>query len=165
MSKKYFTAYLPVEGEIKEGDKYSSEGYNEPKTASADWSKSTCSFYDVYKVKLFLCSRDIQVGDKVIYEATPLLGEKVVKSIDDKLVTTNDGDKTYSHNLIRVIGEISSDALSYVKEGQEFDENKVCIYAFDGQDDNYFSIEEWDEEKYHVEYWHIEVKGPCGHFH
>ena len=68
-----------------------------------------------YKVKsidgkMMLTSSDIQVGDKYYNQRLNLWG-------DAHVLPSDPADK-----CIKVIGEISPDALSYVKEGDEFDE-------------------------------------------
>ena len=68
---KYFTKYLPVEGEIKEGDKYlfanrilsMTKEIIEKERSYLDMSDEELSNMDIregrrIKVKLFLCSRD-----------------------------------------------------------------------------------------------------------
>lgn len=61
--KLYFTKYLPKKGEIKVGDILwqPGEGYT-PATKDGVLYKA---YTGDKKVKLFLCSRDVQVGDKV----------------------------------------------------------------------------------------------------
>lgn len=85
--------------------------------------------------KLMLASSDIQVGDKARSIEFPE-EEFTVSSIEmgsgkdhypKELLVWNRKDEQVSYwrtlaNTFKVIGEISSDALSYVKEGQEFDE-------------------------------------------
>lgn len=118
---KYFCKYLPVEEEI---------------------TKPTKQKLQLFK--LFLCSRDIQIGDGMVMECLTN-GNYEIFQID----TLNDifPDMIKEGSQFKIIGEISPDALSYVKEGDEFDENQV-IYAS-------------------VDYigWRYKIKGPCGHFH
>ena len=57
--------------------------------------------------------------------------------------------KSLSGEWIKVIGEISPDALGYVKEGDEFDETEVSIYDVLNK----------------ISVLGIKIKGPCGHFH
>jgi hypothetical protein len=70
---------------------------------------------DFVKVELFVCSRNIEIGD----EYTSLeweLGGKV------KLVRT--GDKP-SDGMFKIMGKVSEGALFFVKEKQEFDESQL----------------------------------------
>jgi hypothetical protein len=94
--KQYFAKYLPVEGEIKEGD--------------------IVIGMDGKKVKLFLCSRNIQVGDKVLDIRTNTWKE-VNNSCGVELYKQKPNDIQF-----KVIGEISPNA-KWVKEGDEFEEN------------------------------------------
>lgn len=121
--KTYFTKYLPVEGEIKDGER--------------GWSINN-ALYTHYEylgksygkpVKLFLCSRDIQDHDNCIY-----MGKYkgvVTRSIHGKSIwVLTDGEGNHHiyaddlDNLIKVIGEISSGAI-WVKENQEFEEEEI----------------------------------------
>ncbi len=64
--KTYFCKFLPVEGEIKEDDRYRVKGTDKVLIANKHFKEIDQSLLE--KVKLFLCSRDIQVGDKVLDE-------------------------------------------------------------------------------------------------
>lgn len=157
MNKLYFTKYLPVEGEIKEGNKFIIDVYNSHqygiKTAEVvgyntirqkenfvqilPFDKEKCK-----KVKLFLCSRDIQVGDKV-------------KSLNDSIQfypipATQRIAKNELGNYYKVIGEVSEYALSYVTEGMEFDED---------------GIKNTNTRIFSHKFYIYQIKGPCGHFH
>jgi len=115
--KKYFVKYLPVEGEINPNDWMIDSYGNIFKCKSKEGNKILGTAYLTYvegeprKVKLFLCSRDIQVGDKVLDE-----------EFCDWIVEENDL-KNLSL-LTKVIGEISKDAI-WVKEGDEFNEDEI----------------------------------------
>lgn len=121
--KQYFAKYVPVEGEIKEGDWKFCSNYNElhhygvGKGIEQDTICKECK-----KVKLFLCSRDIKVGDNVQYQ-----GEDwgVPITVSDHMRLTKwikGGDET----IFKVIGEISSDAV-WATEGMEFDEKDLLL--------------------------------------
>ena len=151
--KKYFCKFLPVEGEIKEGDFYiTSPDY---KIVRKCEDRSWGTFEMCKKVKLFLCSRDIEVGDKAW---------TTVGSCFD---TFKEGyDKQY---WFKVIGEISSEA-TWVKEGDEFDEyeewwwnsslgsGSMIMKKMKEEFDNIF-------KNYPDITIVCKVKGPCGHFH
>lgn len=125
--KTYFAKYLPVD--------FIQDTPDEP----------------TVKTKLFLCSRDIEVGDKWFH----INGEGVTS--EEQICTEIRGIVLYSDNMFapldsnvyKVIGEISPDALSYVKERDEFD------------------FEDWEDEVdgNHRLTGKIIIKGPCGHFH
>lgn len=142
---KHFTKYLPDPkgGEIKEGD--------------IIWD-DTQEIYDVWddkeaipspdkKFKLFLCSRDITFPCDIYCFA-----EKVWRKNCQSMSCDE---------CIRVIGEVSPEALSYVKEGMEFDE-----YDWKGSHLTQNKYGEWvDEEFADKTTYYIQIKGPCGHFH
>lgn len=165
---KYFTKYLPVEGEITDvGVAYKSKKFPhlEAKYSSAPWKKSVMDFYEIEKVKLFLCSRDIQVGDKIKFHQTKdeykngnynIDGE--VEGVEKNIVHVRINDFTipvpYNY-CIKIIGEVSPDALSYVREGQEFTEDQVKF--------SHLPYEIPKSERKGKEIY--QIKGPCGHMH
>ncbi len=64
--KLYFTKYLPVKGEIKDGElglSINNAIYTHQEHLGSNYGKP---------VRLFLCSRDIQVGDEVICVANKI---------------------------------------------------------------------------------------------
>lgn len=132
---KYFAKYLPVEGEIKEGDK-------------ACWSirfKHIIGFEGGAKhvqllqedghepVKLFLCSRDITSED---YKLPDNLLEDYLQKEYSRYGTGEETfDQWFNGNInwistlgaYKVIGEISPEAI-WVKEGDEFNEDEIEPY-------------------------------------
>lgn len=123
--KTYFTKYLPVEGEILKGDTYkvTSEGaiaFGEIRVAPGDRGDTI----GAQKLKLFLCSRDIQVGDNVYREPESW------KVFDKQPTDTNHGLWGFMRNVkpddFKVIGEVSPEAV-WVKEGDEFDADQIEI--------------------------------------
>jgi hypothetical protein len=178
--KKYFAKYLPVEGEIKSDDtaltkyvegvtevtkeEYYKNGGNEifpvgNVTSDRLYVKGHGwgTYFDreeCQKVKLCLCSRDIQVGD-VVKDSLDTSLEGIVKNITgDKLSVEIDGEIVFvkTNEVLKVIGEISSEA-SWVLKGDEFD-RPDWEYESALQDD--VNLQEDD---------FIRIKGPCGHFH
>lgn len=155
--KKYFAKYLPVEGEINKGDKVL-DTLNEQYDTWLDDDK--CDEYGHYKkVKLFLCSRDIQVGDTVKCHSTKDEHKNGVYDCEVRVVdiseehtvrVTMEGweeDLPIPRNyLLKVIGEISPEA-TWVKEGDEFDETEIKIFRLP-----------WDKVS-------VRILGPCKHFH
>lgn len=143
----YKTKYLPVEGEIKIGDSvevYVPVGQTPYYKAyeivtGYNVHEDTLLFKDSYvgrgfckKVKLFLISDDIQVGDEVLHLP---LNEKFKV---EKLVSDSQGNIwTYWHGLptfiyskgedknfcIKVIGEIINP--EGIKEGQAFTDDRI----------------------------------------
>lgn len=202
--KQYFAKYLPVEGEIKEGDicktfmhipSLIKEGLDKSDYSGDDTftvgeigedryvQKNAGTFYykeECQKVKLFLVSRDIQVGDTFTYfddnTQTEILN--LMLGQFQLLVKECKGAK--------VIGEISLDA-TWVKEGDEFDEDDVkflwwekpycecapvidtSVYrnakqlVCDKMVDDYRGGDFCSNTKKVIS--QILIKGPCGHFH
>jgi hypothetical protein len=197
--KKYFTKYLPVEGEIKEPCFVQDDNiFSDNKIVelvkvdtsikdhhfALDIRNGTYShegMKKLKKVKLFLCSRDIQVGDEYY------------KYGKDKTLFGVYSEPT--PDCFKVIGEISPDALIYVKEGDIFIENYIELvgltyYSSNSSGLNTREIQKIAERKgkqvLKVEYidagrdehsstvdtiiyWtqpdYVKIKGPCGHFH
>jgi len=143
--KKHFVKYIPVEGEINPDDWMMDSFGNIFKCKSKEGNKILGTAYLTYvegepkKLKLFLCSRDIQVGDITyvnIYE--DFLGKTDNKTIkienspshlpDGLMCYSEDGYYEYLKDCIKVIGEISPDAV-WVTEGMEFDEDEIQLWA------------------------------------
>lgn len=121
--------------------------------------------------KLFLTSSDIQVGDNVYtcrtkddYKNETFPIKALVVSEEDKFVWnvraegwSDDMSVLMPKNYcIKVIGEVSPDALSYVREGQEFDQSQVM----GGYKSHFITIEDINKG-----YDFYRIKGPCGHMH
>jgi len=146
---KYFAKYLPVDGEIKEGDKWW-DGTN----ICDDWdSKEAWNTCNGKPVKLLLCSRDIQVGDECYIAGRNFLPPTY-------LATQMDFSAKYESiqmlkGAFKVIGEISPDALSFVTEGDEFDEEEIVVSRK--------PMKKYIENNPYCKI--VNIKGPCGHFH
>lgn len=133
--KPYFAKWLPVEGEAKEGEFCLIEDDDGVKIGYLPLQKKHQQegTLKITKVKLFLCSRDIQVGDKVnegvIVDSIEMgSGENhYPKELIVWHVNKDDNSIKYWLKLkdcFKVIGEISSDAI-WVKEGDEFEEEEI----------------------------------------
>lgn len=147
MSKPYFTKYLPVEGEIKPDDDFK---HSIKDGIHTNTDITSINHPDYQKVKLFLCSRDIKVGDKQIHLPSGEIISTIHDEIDLELCTV--GFKSIGlQPVFKVIGEISPDT-TWVKEGDEFDEDEIR---------NAKGLAAMGAIEYN--YW--EIKGPCGHFH
>lgn len=139
MNKPYFAKYLPVEGEIKEGDKVFHKGeiltaksydswftkwdFVEKSIPPVEYDK------DCKKVKLFLCSRDIQVGDKIRNDRRGIIDAEITSFDSNGVTLTLKGgnlkypfDTATNDECYKVIGEISNPDIS--KE-QEFSEEEI----------------------------------------
>ncbi len=168
--KQYFAKYLPVEGEIKEeeiGISINNATYTHHDHLGKDYGKPA---------KLFLCSRDIQVGDKDYYYIDSTQNNKIEKAPDywdiinikpepngHVAVIFNNNAFLWIEEVFKVVGEISPEAI-WVKEGDEFDKDEVEEWWegslkkgidewFDGQ-----SLKDGDKII-------LKIKGLCGHFH
>lgn len=135
---KYFAKYLPVEGEIREGDHWV-----HPNGAILPWTKTyvdgPIATLNPKKAQLFLCSRDIHAGDRYLTEPD-LSKERICE----------DDSYNFDHCL-KIIGPISSEA-TWVKEGDEFEEE-------DAKEEDIFN------DLGHISGCYYMIKGPCGHFH
>lgn len=169
--KPYFTKYIPVEGEIKEGDKVLLAG------EIITWAdfvgiglKKGNSNLVPQKVKLFLCSRDIKLYDEV-YNPVTNEYETVVKDLYEgggkRPDNCTDFQEVEQCKSFKVIGEISKDTI-WVKEEDEFDESEVAWrIGIPYAEDVFCSIGDEDLENLYKEFFkEIVVKCPtCGHFH
>ncbi len=113
---RYIARWVPVEGEIKPGDHGLTETHGYVFKALKE-TMSLCK--GKQKVKLFLCSRDIQVGDKVLHIPSNKYIDVKYQSVLDSMK-----EKGQLDNYVKVIGEISPDA-TWVKEGDEFDSSEL----------------------------------------
>lgn len=123
--KPYFVKYLPVEGEIKEGDSWMNPVTNVYWEAATkeDIDKINSLGRECKKTKLFLCSRDIQVGDKVTNNQDAIIPwNEDMQILFETGVLLKDG-------LFKIVGEISPEAV-WVKEGDEFISEGVNCEVF-----------------------------------
>lgn len=152
----YTTKWLPVEGEIKKEDYYFFK--NEPsnilqRTTSRDL---TLLQNNLQKVKLFLISYDIKIGDLAFVPN------------EEEAGTVSDGeDLKYwkSKNSYKMIGEISPDALSYVKANEKYNKEDLCSFLAAGFGSGTQKHVLPFEEKEGQNKLYVGVLGPCGHFH
>lgn len=187
-NKSYFAKYLPVEGEIKEAlyifwkgrvyQQYSILSNFREKTFGLFLGENQGEHIPIEEAKpakLFLCSRDVKVGDKINYlsrngditfqgELDKIEGEYIFLK-EDRF--KEDYHMSYPlKDAYKVIGEISPQA-TWVKEGDEWDEDEVRVC---GQqilvDKETFNSDprSWTEAEYKVVFVG-KIKGPCGHFH
>lgn len=127
--KQYFAKYLPVEGEIKEGlpALFTDGVIAIPLQCNVELAKKN----GAKVVKLFLCSRDVNLGDDV-------LDSNFNKHyVSDNYMTNK---HQWEGNWFKVIGEISPNA-KWVKEGDEFDEIRRPFIDYDG-DESYITPKE-----------------------
>lgn len=134
--KKYVAKWLPTEGEIKEGDYYMffSHGIysrRQHKWFGREWNlhqkgKSAPLFermyklfdlQDVVRVKLFLCSYDIQPGDEYFFMTHD---QEYVKTLTYK-------EGPISDHWFKKLNKISKEAV-WVMENDEFTQDEVQGY-------------------------------------
>lgn len=159
-NKPFFTKYIAVEGEIKEGDKFI--WLNEVFTATPLTMKMGQADRPV---KLFLCSRDIQVGDYICTNPDSTCQSEFRFTGEPATECINCGAKLVKKEY-KVIGEISPEA-TWVKEGDEFDEYRWIWEPGEDMETEYLTEEEKQKGRYEIKTWanQIAVKGPCGHWH
>ncbi len=154
--KTYFAKYLPVEGEMKMGDKIFFKEDNTRGLLSEgglpEWVINKCVEKKHKTGKLFLCSRDIRVGDEL------WTGRKETTLVfEDGANGRDEGNWCHlsaaiSGHYFKVIGEISPEA-TWVVEGDEFKRDSLSAHGVGVN---------WNDDygKYT-----FTIKGPCGHFH
>lgn len=132
---KYFTKYLPVEGEIKESPHiwFNDKVWVHQPILSNYRDKTFviplgekqgihALLSDCKPAKLFLCTRNIQVGDELTSIKGSLKGR-----VEDEVQLR---DIHENGIWFKVIGEISPDALSYVKEGDEVNKKDLILIEY-----------------------------------
>lgn len=135
--KKYFAKYIPVDGTIYKGDKFLFTGTNvvyeaawiplsNPVLIASKCGNAVVGEEDCRKVKLFLCSTEIQAGDKVlletfeeveVYEKHGTIWGRTLKNRELEIFTDRD---------FKVIGPILTSA-KWVKEGDQFNEDEIKL--------------------------------------
>lgn len=163
MNKPYIVKWLPVSGEVEEGDRYMLTSPDIIHTCfkTPEGTLSTFLFTSKpKKVKLFLCSRDIKVGDKFFRRyansTTEHTSEMVCIAIGDGVFYSegiNDTIQSENYLSYKVIGEIPS-SCKWVKEDDEYSEEEVAITAMYQR-----------YEPHAFKYNWIRIMGPCGNFH
>lgn len=181
---RYFAKYLPVEGEIGVGDCFEIEKGSVGRVISFSESGTTFTVIGITgyfkdkqsgtnhvvslrnKMQLFLCSRDIKVGDKYHFNVSYSSGERVADQSDiDQLHLET--------NPFKTIGPISPNA-TWIKEGDDILSKNVHRGTYkmgnkewmviDAEDD----AKEWDEAPdIDIAGWAkcYLIEGPCGHYH
>lgn len=157
---KYFANYLPVEGEIEIGDMYFYKNSYPVKRLEKETVPKT---EDYKKAQLFLCSRDIQVGDKDVHYIHSSGEEELIKEVKYEhqfafIISLKEG---VGKDLFKVIGPISPEA-TWVKEGDEFEEESIKRYTL--LPPNHLTIYLQQNERLGYPTF-LKIKGPCGHFH
>lgn len=137
--KPYFAKYLPVEGEIKEGDIFLGKGEllrripekHQATGCIAGIPKDQpmgfiwhCTPEQTKAVKLFLCSRDIQVGDEY---TCPNKGKGIDVGFGQppqvKVFMIYTKERNLCPDCYKIIGEISPEAT--ISDDQELSQLEV----------------------------------------
>lgn len=127
---KYFAKYLPVKGEVQDGDSFIDKRAPDLRIAPGVAMKCIIGIEGeavnhAQKVGLFLCSRDIQIGDKVKWFDNTNDPEDIVLD-ESKYAWWTDHGVDNKDRFFKVIGEISPGAV-WIKEGDEFEEDAIRI--------------------------------------
>lgn len=144
MKGKFIAKYIPVDGEIEEDDKAINPSNNKVVRVNKACLKNLVTS-EWKKVRLFICSTDIKVGDLVRYQDDDW-GVPITVSDTMRLKEwIKKGDET----IFKIVGEISIAAI-WVKENDEFDKKDLAYlmgeppkYPFYFQFKN---IKQWDIE-------------------
>ena len=170
---KAIAKYLPVEGEIKEGDKVmfpngiiadmlsgtevnGKLGYSIDAAQGVKKAKEALDSFigQEKKLKLFAVTHDIEVGDEVI---SKINGRKSTIKVDQEIEILKD-------ICFKVLGELSPKAI-WVNEGDVIkieDQDGTLIYwhiTEDGRRQTWTFGAPLESNKY------LRVLGPCGHYH
>lgn len=180
---RYFAKYLPVEGEIKIGDYFFAnqlvrrcvdmkEGDYPYKDETGSWHSKNWS---KNRRQLFLCSRDIQIGDIVHGEEGLLYNQPKLIVADGEVGPEigNWANVSAVNRPFKVLGSISPNAI-WVREGDDILSKNVHRGSYkmghkewmvvDAEDE----AEEWEKEpSISINGWAkcYLIEGPCGHWH
>lgn len=181
---KYFTKYLPVEDEIKEGDKIyfkhdGSRGLMNER-GLPKWVIDKCKERGYKTGKLFICTKDIKVGDKVVKDASNWKsndfdswgrgeGEAEVLEVIPDIDLRWEGGRAWEDlkQILKVVGEVSPKA-EWVKEGHTWGEDFYydCFPRHEHDDDGKtIWHDEYDLPDPNRKIPIYNIKGPCGHYH
>lgn len=149
--KRYFAKYIPAEGEIKDGE----SGL----TSSGHVFKAIHTHLHLtkgkQKVKLFLCSYDVKIGD-VVPEYGKIVNAKISSFIFE------DGKCQQKMVCYKVIGEISPRAIG-VNQWDEFNDEDIMIIEICS---NYNGKHLWKDCNCKMGFIDgVLIKGSDGHFH
>lgn len=188
--KPYFTKYIPVEEEIEDDNFFLTpdgrisqckQVLESMPATIMNYNGETWKEDELKKVKLFLCSRDMQVGDRL----TDTYGknEYIYEGFDEKgnyFVTNttfpygNCSKQYFDDCFLKLIGEISPEA-TWVKEGDEFDDSQIAYWYSGTVKPTSFNEMTKEEKRLAIKRFikRFEepsiigpfIKGPCGHFH
>jgi hypothetical protein len=135
--KTNFAMYLPVEGEVNVGDSYLYKDTGQVLICESLLEADRLNGHSLIKregqkVQLFVCSRDIQFGDKnVYYKGVCSDSELYIKLPEAINIPTLEQIRAAFledvNAALKIISEIPPE-LNWVEEGYEFDENDLVVY-------------------------------------
>lgn len=154
--KTYFCKYLPVEGEVEIGDLFFSFSGKVVECLDNEgdilygpmngFLKTNIGNKKSRRAKLFLCTTDIQVGDKCFCLSVEEGNKQNPDMWIDPYRVRSQGDTCTT--CIKVIGEISPEAI-WVKEGDEFiaegPDCEVFPYHNHSEDGSIIYLNKYDE--------------------
>lgn len=140
MNKTFFAKYLIAKGDVKEGDKVLNIDENIVELVGHNGTLDLNTVQeepDVFpKVELFICSRDLRVGNEVFHlpDTNPKIRFKIITIIYDCAIIEyieHPNEKIIGKqrewllvHLFKVIGKLSSGAI-WVNEYDEFDVSQL----------------------------------------
>jgi len=151
--RKYFTKYLPVEGEIFQNNQFLFKD-NLYKAGQIDQDRvedfnhdKTFPLSQCKKVKLFLCTSEIKLGDTWYSDWFHPYPNGEVADTNTKVMDANMsvGGPNDEHHPFKVVGEVSINAV-WVTDRMEFEENEVEIHVNHRKfPDMSFLLSDWEE--------------------
>lgn len=164
--KKYFAKYITTGEKVREGLTILL-----PQGTPAIVGSTPELFEGYPVVKMYLCSKNFTVGDTVYSKLkTTLFG--IVGEIGKGgfWLSTETVEKIPKHgfgNWGKIIGEISPDALRYVKAGDEFDEDEIQRHhiCYDTEANMGYCFHCQRSKGCDSQDYNYLIKGPCGHWH
>jgi hypothetical protein len=112
-----------------------------------------------FNQQLYVCGRDVQMGDTVIYMHQTGKVEETMQSVKPPLfdIVEEKGGRIFIYaedkkNVFRPLGTVSPEAL-WIKDGDEFTFEELMAQ---GVGVNWSPVRTG---------WKFTLKGPCGHFH
>jgi hypothetical protein len=216
--KQFFTKYFRVAGELNEGDLFLMD--NKPSIhkflgidkemenyvwmrvmqgyegeSGKEYKAHIVNIMNVPKMKMFLCSRDIQAGDTVFFRVAANAVEKQLKCIETYMNPNITGNETLTavikdgeynthttpdetNQCYKVIGEVSQNAL-WIKPGDEFNLDELKKGYKPARDvSTIIGLVPYTDEQVKNQQDYLtremggfdfvcvyQIMGPCGHFH
>lgn len=143
--ENYYTKFIAVDSQIEEGDIFQIINEHAPggpsrrilswgNTSAIDVTPVNDDIIKVHKknakkVKMFLCSKEVpNIGDTVYLENSYNYSSKVIDKIGgsdrdiilEKMPSQRGNGTLDYREMIKILGEVSEDALFFVKEGDEY---------------------------------------------